>query len=491
MNSLISASLQKKKVTLRFEKYKHDAEDFVREVIGAIPQDWQAKVLRGLNGDTIRNAVKSCHGPGKTALDAWVILWWMSTRKYARVPCTAPTAHQLDDKLWPELKQWLDDSRGELGRDMLWTKTRLVNRQYPDRWFATARVAQVRRGGPMEAEAPGMQGSHADHLLFIIDESSGVHDATWGAVEGALSTNTEVKVLATGNPNCPVGWFFKAFHKHRAKWNLYTVSFKDSPNVSDEWAKDMIEMYGIDHPWVRVKALGEFPTEVDGGLIPLWAWERATDPSKHAELMEKFGKSSRRCLGIDVADQGEDRTVFAFATGPVVHELKKFAKLDTVAIVKKAVEHIEEFKPEIIVIDGDGGYGAGVVSMLKAKKYKNIISWRANSTPKKPKQFLNVRAELSWALRMALTEGRAAIPDDEQASIQATTIRYVEMEDGRTKIMSKELMKSKFGLKSPDEWDAITYALVPALVSPSILVPAHLPKPKRDGRRLGRNHLIS
>jgi len=71
---------------------------FVQDILHAEPEPEQADFLTALSNPK-PIAVKSGHGIGKTAAEAWAILWFLSTRPFSRVPCTAPTAHQLDDVL--------------------------------------------------------------------------------------------------------------------------------------------------------------------------------------------------------------------------------------------------------------------------------------------------------------------------------------------------------------------------------------------------------
>ena len=37
---------------------------------------------------------------------AWSALWFVACYFPARVPCTAPTSHQLEDVLWSEIATW-------------------------------------------------------------------------------------------------------------------------------------------------------------------------------------------------------------------------------------------------------------------------------------------------------------------------------------------------------------------------------------------------
>jgi len=450
-----------------------DPIDFVYDVIGASPQAWQRKVLRDLGDpDATRIAVKSCHGPGKTALDAWAVLWFLSAFDTPKVPCTAPTEHQLFDNLWPEIHKWIRRSDFELWRFLKWAKTRVsaivpVTGETDPEWFAVARVSRITKTGTSEfGEAYGLQGFHAGDLLFVVDEASGVPDPVYAAIEGALATG-HAKVLATGNPNVPSGWFWRAFHREQRDWRLHTVGYQDSPQVSKKWAESMIRRYGIDHPWVRVRVLGEFPLEAEKGLVGLWAWERASEPGLAERLLEQYG--GRRALGVDVARYGKNRSVIAYATGPVVHRLKSFVKRNTMELVAEIRRAIREHEPEVIVIDAEG-QGAGVVDRLRELHIPNVVAWYEGGAAIENSEFLNARAELAWRFKTAIehVDGpKISIPRDDDAEAQAVNIRYHIQSNGKIKLESKDELAKRMADGSPDEFDGIRYALVPWLVGPT------------------------
>src|SRR5689334_1051164 len=75
------------------------------------PDVWQADVLKdienyckriaaGENPGPLRLAVASGHGIGKSALVAWIIQWFMSTRAHPQIVVTANTENQLRGKTW-------------------------------------------------------------------------------------------------------------------------------------------------------------------------------------------------------------------------------------------------------------------------------------------------------------------------------------------------------------------------------------------------------
>ena len=101
--------------------WRRDPARFVREAFpwgepGPLqaepgPDDWQQDILttiaEGLSPQkALQIAVASGHGPGKTALVAWIILWAMLTEADTRGVVTANTESQLRTKTWAELAKW-------------------------------------------------------------------------------------------------------------------------------------------------------------------------------------------------------------------------------------------------------------------------------------------------------------------------------------------------------------------------------------------------
>ena len=87
-----------------------DPVRFVREILGAEPEPWQLQVLEAAVTERAV-AIRSCHVAGKSTLLAWLILYEVITGGVdTKVPCSAPSLHQLRDVLWAEIKKWLMNS---------------------------------------------------------------------------------------------------------------------------------------------------------------------------------------------------------------------------------------------------------------------------------------------------------------------------------------------------------------------------------------------
>ena len=64
-------------------KSKDNPLIFVRDVLGATPEPWQAEALEAV-GKHDRVSIRSGHGVGKTTFESWLILWFLLTRRTAR-----------------------------------------------------------------------------------------------------------------------------------------------------------------------------------------------------------------------------------------------------------------------------------------------------------------------------------------------------------------------------------------------------------------------
>ena len=230
--------------------YADHPADFVEDLLHVTPDKNQRAILDSVAKNQM-TSVRSGHGIGKSAVEAWTVIWFMSTRPFPKIPCTAPTQHQLFDILWAEISKWLRNNKA-LERELMWTKEKVYMKQYPEEWFAVARTA---------SKPDALQGFHADDILYIIDEASGVDDKVFEPVLGALST-PGARLLMCGNPTQLSGFFYDSHHKNRGSYTTFHVDGRNSSRVSDDFVKTIIQMYGEDSDVFRVRVAGEFPRQM-------------------------------------------------------------------------------------------------------------------------------------------------------------------------------------------------------------------------------------
>ena len=153
---------------------------------------------------------------------------------------------------------------------------------------------------------------------------------------------------------------------------------------------------------------------------------------------------------MDPARFGADSTVIAVRQGRDIIAIKKYRGDDTMEVVGRVIEAIEEYKPALVVVD-EGGLGAGVVDRLKEQRYK-IRGVNFGSKSKNPLMWGNKRAEMWGELRTWLKT--ASLPKDRYLKSDLIGPMMKPDSKGTIFLESKKDMKAR-GLASPDAADAI------------------------------------
>ena len=461
--------------------YADHPVEFVEDIIGATPDEEQAKILRSVAQNQM-TSVRSGHGVGKSTVEAWVVIWFMVTRPFPKIPCTAPTQHQLFDILWAEVSKWLRHNKA-LADEIVWTKEKVYMKGYPEEWFAVARTA---------SKPDALQGFHADDVLYIIDEASGVDDSIFEPVLGALST-PGAKLLMCGNPTQLSGFFYESHNKNRSSYAAFHIDGRKSSRVSQDFVQTIIRMYGEDSDVFRVRVAGDFPLQEDDIFIPL--------PLVENSIMTEFSprkKPDSIHIGCDVARFGDDRTVIGYKIDEKAEFYKKRQGQDTMKtaddIVMLGEMLVQRYRlspdaddPIPVKVD-DGGVGGGVVDRLRQMKrnapeklwwleiYPVIFGQRI-----KHKHYHDSTTYMMSVVKKLLQpydeDGHRKpveliLPDDDDLVAQLSGRKYGLTETSKIKVESKDAMKKR-GRPSPDEADCVLLLCLP--VKP----------PKKKGVRTG------
>lgn len=417
--------------------------DFVRQMFGVEPDKWQEEALESLNTHD-RVSIRSGHGIGKSAFMAWAILWWMFTRFPCKVACTAPTSHQLNDVLWGEIAKWankLDPAWKDL---LLIKQDRVELKAAPRESFAVARTAR-------KEQPEAFQGFHSEHMLFVVDEASGVEDIIFQVGQGAMST-PGAKTLMAGNPTRTSGFFYESHHKMRDNWDTFRVSCEDAKMVDQAFVDEMLKQYGEESNVYRVRVLGEFPLDEDDSVIPLGLVEDAVT----REVEQIPGDI---VWGLDVARFGDDITALAKRQKNVLLEpIKAWSKVDLMQTVGRVVEEYREArdKPDVIMVDVIG-LGAGVVDRLRELGLP-VRPINVGESPAIKDKYMKLRDELWFRAREWFMEKNCKIHDDSTLISELVQPKYQINSSGRIKVEGKDEMKKR-GLKSPNHADAFLLTL--------------------------------
>lgn len=449
--------------------YADHPVEFVEDIIGATPDEEQAKILRSVAQNQM-TSVRSGHGVGKSTVEAWTVIWFMVTRPFPKIPCTAPTQHQLFDILWAEVSKWLRHNKA-LADEIVWTKEKVYMKGYPEEWFAVARTA---------SKPDALQGFHADDVLYIIDEASGVDDSIFEPVLGALST-PGAKLLMCGNPTQLSGFFYESHNKNRSSYAAFHIDGRKSSRVSQDFVQTIIRMYGEDSDVFRVRVAGDFPLQEDDIFIPL--------PLVENSIMTEFSprkKPDSIHIGCDVARFGDDRTVIGYKIDEKAEFYKKQQGQDTMKtaddIVMLGEMLVQRYRlspdaddPIPVKVD-DGGVGGGVVDRLRQMKrnapeklwwleiYPVIFGQRI-----KHKHYHDSTTYMMSVVKKLLQpydeDGHKKpveliLPDDDDLVAQLSGRKYGLTETSKIKVESKDAMKKR-GRPSPDEADCVLLLCLP------------------------------
>lgn len=397
-----------------------------------------------------RVAIRSGHGVGKTALESWFILWFLLTHYPCKIPVTANSADQLRDVTWAELAKWLRVLPEELSSQFEINTERLFLKAAPGECFAVSRTASRER-------PEALQGFHAEHLAFVIEEASGIPDSVFEVAQGALST-PGAKVLMCGNPTRLSGFFYDSFHRAREKWFTLRVSSEEVPRARGH-IEDIITRYGQESNAYRVRVQGEFPTTEDEQVIPLELIEAAV--GRDVEQTDRY----RAVWGLDVARFGDDRTALAKRQGNILlGEIKSWKHKDTmqvVGLVKADFEETpEEDRPSEILVDVIG-LGAGVVDRLREQGLP-ARGVNVGESASVKERYNRLRDELWFRGREWFEKRDCVIPDDATLIKELAAPRYEFLSNGKIIVESKQDMKSR-GQPSPDVADAFLLTLAGGL----------------------------
>jgi len=394
---------------------------------------------------TNKIAVKTGNGIGKSCLAGWLIPWFLFAFPDSVVPCTAPTASQLNDVLWKETASWIHrmpDIYKSL-YDITAGYIRMVPE--PTAWYARARTS--RKENP-----EAFSGIHAPHVMAVADEASGVPDVIFEYGKG-IATSPFWLFLMFSNPTRLVGHFKKSFNEG-TDWRNYTFDSRQSPVVDWKFVIEKTEDSGFDSDDFRVFVKGEFPSADsmdDQGYVPLF------NPVELESAQIGDGDIKYTAMGVDPAGEGVDKSAFVARSAHVAKILAEETKSTPKSVAARAITFLAHFRIEAgnVVVDNFGEGANVAVEMAKARQNAYPLNVGKASQDSK---YLNIRAELCWKMRQWLRSGGQLVRDKRWNEL--LNIRYRYNESGKLQIMSKEKMRRE-GIPSPNCFDAfmLTFAV--------------------------------
>lgn len=403
-------------------------------------------------------SVVSGHGVGKTACESWLLLWYLFCLPYAQVPCTAPTASQLFDILWKEVKVWLDRMPKEMAAHYEWTSDHVRMKESPETWFARAKTAS-------KENTEALAGVHGEFVCVLVDEGSGVEEAVYNTAAGAL-TNENVLVVIISNGTRSIGYFYDSHHKDKHNFQHLNFRSHDSPIVDPRFVDEMEEKHGGESDEYRIRT-------GDNGGFPK---ESAMDEQGYVQLLSEFDlheyvqveDESRlfvghRIMGIDPSGEGNDEATWGVRDrikAKIVHsETTTNAKqigAKTVTLTDVYGIDVENYRD---VVSDSFGVGADVgmeVALITIGKGRitQVNTGEPCDLDSDAELYSNKRAECYWKLRQWLRSGGSLVTD-KKLKDELLTVRYKRSMNGKIQIEPKKDLKKR-GIKSPNRADALS-----------------------------------
>jgi hypothetical protein len=401
--------------------------------------DYCKKITAGENPGPFQLAVASGHGIGKSALVAWIICWFMSTRPNPQIVVTANTETQLLTKTWRTLSRWHKLLANKHWFE--WTATKFAYKRSPEDWYAAA--------VPWSENNPdAFAGTHDKNVLVLFDEASNISDVIWGKVDGAMSTKGAMWICF-GNPTRNVGRFFECFHKYSKWWKTRQIDSRTAKYADKIWIERFLEQFKDDIDKVKVQILGQFPSASTTQFIPSDAVDKCMKHETQGwEMLPKV-------MGVDIARYGANSSTICIRQGRKVFPIQVLPKMDLMQTAQFVAEEIKKERPIQVFVDGSG-IGAGVVDRLRQLNF-TVTDVNGGNSSLNPR-YLNKRAEM-WAEMKEFIIGLCELPPDQELKKELTAVQYGFTDRGRIRLQRKEDLMDDYGF-SPDKADslAMTFA---------------------------------
>ena len=389
-------------------------------------------------------SVMSGKGPGKDTAAAIAILYFLNCFPFVKIPCTAPTGHQLKDVLWGEINKWLRQSKN---KDWLtWQSDKIFFNEAKGReWFAVARTCNPRATAEEQAET--LAGFHEDFLMIVIDEASRVPDPVFRALEGTLTGKCNF-ILNIFNPTRSKGFAVESHFKDRARWITIRWDSEESEIVGKDQIEGLAKKYGRDSNFFRIYVKG-LPHIIGEKLLIEYDWaEDAIDRD-----IEAIG-TDPVIFGIDVGGGG-DSSVLVRRRGPVVEGIESRDTPDAEQLINWIVKEIYNHEPEMVLIDTIGIGWAVEAGVRTRCRNTSVIGINVSDSSTDELRFYRLRDQLCWSLREKFEKRVIKIPDDPLLIGEMTSLKYDdERTDGKLKVESKKDLKKR-GVESPNRFDAL------------------------------------
>ncbi len=397
--------------------------------LGFRPRPWQVECLESLK----RFSVVVVHRRGGKTVQAIVKLIDAALRckldrpRYAYI---APELKQAKGVAWDYLRHYALKIPGARANES-------------ELWVELPNGARIRLYGADNPDS--LRGLYFDGV--VLDEVAQMKPAVWLEIIRPTLADRMGWALFIGTPK-GMNLFSDLYFRALQLPDWYAASF----TIDDTHALNAAEVdamrQAMSAQQFRQEMLCDFSASSDESLISL---DRVSEAMKRNLPKEAYGFAPR-ILGVDVARQGADRTVIQPRQGLQALRPTIMQGADAMEVAQRVAEVSDAWRADAIMVDGTGGYGAGVVDRLKQMRYRPM-EVQFGGKPRN-ERFANKRAEMWWAVKEWLEQG-GALPAMPEYRIDLTGPQYdFKNAAGKLALESKDKIVAR-GLPSPDLGDAL------------------------------------
>ncbi|MEU3851730.1 hypothetical protein [Streptomyces sp. NPDC029554] len=456
----LQQNVDRRNLKQRTRLYQDNPVGWVQQRLNQVVWSKQREIMLSVR-DNRRTAVRSCHGVGKSHTASLVASWWLDTHPpgEAFVVTSAPTFAQVRAILWRYIRRV--HRRGDL-----------AGRVNQTEWHMEDELVAFGRK-PADHDESAFQGIHARYVLVILDEACGIPGQLWVAAD-ALTTNTDCRILAIGNPDNPASHFRKVCQPGSG-WHVIGISAFESPNLTGEhvpedvaqalvsrgWVEEKATEWGEDNPLYKSKVLGEFSEDAPNKVV------RASDIAKcriDPETKPADADLEPVELGVDVGGGG-DETVIRERRGRRAGREWRAHTDRPEKIAPLVLQAIKESGATAVKVDSIG-IGFGVIGELRnlagqGKHSAQILGVNVGEKSSQPDKFKNLRAEIWWEIARGLSERQGwdlSAADNADTTVAQLLEPLWEVDaQGRIFVEPKDEIRKRLG-RSPDNADALLLA---------------------------------
>jgi hypothetical protein len=435
-------------------------DEWACEMLDEIGEEVYKRKFDGANRvDPMLFTNSTGHGTGKTTMAAWLGRWIMDTRPLCRITVTANTDTQLRTKTWAAVEFWHNIGATKHWYDLSTGRGAMAlrHKQNPGTWFMSAQTSR-------EENSEAFAGQHAasSSSVYIFDEASAIPNKIYEVRKGGLVTG-EPMVFDFGNPTRNSGAFYeenvgKEAHRYIVRSIDSRKAWLSNKKLLAEWLEDCNG--NEDDDFYRVRVRGLFPRKGSGQFV------KTGDVEAAQRRPVAFVKGAHLVIGVDCSGGGEHETVIYPRVGMDARSFgcERHKNHDGTFIAGRVIEMVRKFramgvKTKAIVVDDTGGYGSGVITVLRNLGY-NVFAVKFSHGPTDKERYRFKGDEMWGRMRTALGESLAILepgtPDGDKLKDQLTQREYTMTANNRIWLEPKKVMQKRLNTDaSPDIGDAL------------------------------------